>query len=99
MLNCKEVALLIASDELADAVWSDRARIRVRLHLLMCRHCRRYAAQLVAIGAGVRDRWDPGAADTQTLESLTTSILERSLGASDENPKDTRGRDAEPPAI
>ncbi len=95
MLNCKEVARLIASDELADAVWSDRAL--VRLHLLMCRHCKCYAAQLRAIGAAARDRSDSDVADRASFEKLQGSILERCLDASDGNIEDERGRDPEPP--
>ena len=96
MLNCKEVTRLIASDELADAVWLNRAL--VRLHLLMCRHCRRYAAQLRAIGAAARDRWDSGVADRAAFEQLQSSLLERCHDASDENIEDGRGRDPQPPA-
>ena len=96
MLNCKEVGRLIASDELAEAVWSDRAL--VRLHLLMCRHCRGYAAQLRAIGAGARERWDLGVADRAAFEKLQSSILERCLDASDVDIEDGSDRDPDPPA-
>ncbi len=96
MLNCKEVTRLIASDELADAVWSRRAL--VRLHLLMCHRCSGYAAQLRAIGAAARDRWDLGVADGAAFEQLQSSILERCLDASDVNIEDGRDRDPEPPA-
>ncbi len=96
MPNCKEVARLIASDELADAVWANRAL--VRLHLLMCRHCRGYAAQLRAIGAAARERWDLGAADRPAFEQLQSSILERCLDVSDVDTEDGRDRDPEPPA-
>ncbi len=96
MPNCKEVVRLIASDELADAVWANRAL--VQLHLLMCRHCRGYAAQLRAIGAAARDRWDLGVADRAAFEKLQNSILERCLEASDADTEDGRDRDPEPPA-
>ena len=96
MPNCKEVVRLIASDELADAVWSDRAL--VRLHLLMCRNCRGYAAQLRAIGAAARDRWDLGVADRAAFEQLQNSILERCQDASDVNAEEGPDRDPEPPA-
>ncbi len=96
MLNCKEVARLIASDELADAVWLNRAL--VGLHLMMCRHCKGYAAQLRAIGAAARDRWDLGVADRAAFEKLQNSILERCLEASDADTEDGRDRDHEPPA-
>lgn len=44
MPNCREVVRLIASDELADVAWLSRAL--VRFHLLRCRDCRAYRAQL-----------------------------------------------------
>ena len=81
MTNCKEVVRLIASDELADVVWANRAL--VRLHLLMCRHCRGYAAQLRAIGAAARDQSDSDMVDRASFEKLQSSILERCLDASD----------------
>ncbi len=96
MPNCKEVARLIASEELADAGRSKRALVRI--HLLMCRHCRRYAAELRAIGAAARDRWDSGVPDRSALERLESSILERCLDASDMNIEDGRDGDPEPPA-
>ncbi len=60
MMSCRQVTEVIASDRLVDAPW--RRRLTVRLHLLMCQHCRRYAAQLVSIRAATRRllRQDPG---------------------------------------
>ena len=94
MLNCKEVARVIASDELADAVWLNRAL--VGLHLLMCRHCKCYAAQLRAIGAAARGRWDLGVGDREAFEKLQSSILEECLKASGANGEN--GHDRDPPA-
>ncbi len=96
MPNCNEVVRLIASDELDDALWVNRAL--VRLHLLMCHRCRGYAAQLRAIGAAARDRWDLDVADRVAFEQLQSSILERCLDASDVNTEDGRDRDPEPPS-
>ncbi len=95
MLNCKEVARLIASEELADAVWLDRAL--VGLHLMMCRDCKGYAAQLRAIGAAARDRSNSDVTDRASFEKLQSSLLERCLDASDVNIEDGRDGDAEPP--
>ncbi|MDA2937363.1 hypothetical protein MYX75_03760 [Acidobacteria bacterium AH-259-A15] len=78
MLSCREVTRKIASDELADANWSQR--IALRLHLLMCRHCRRYAAQLHAIGAAARNLLRQSSEDLDTLKRLERQILENSLG-------------------
>ena len=95
MQSCKEVARLIASEELVDAGWLRRTF--VRLHLLRCHHCRGYAAQLRAIGVAARDRWGSGP-DAQALERLERSIFERCLDASDVNTEDGRGGDPETPA-
>jgi len=57
MLRCKQVTQMVANDELADAgPW---LRLKIRLHLMMCRHCARYAVQIHAIGAKARERFHP----------------------------------------
>ncbi len=78
MLSCREVARLIASGELAAAGW--RRRLVVRFHLAMCRYCRRYAAQLRAIGESVRRMLRSGDADPATLDRLERAILDPSPG-------------------
>ena len=55
MLNCREVTRLVASDEIKAAGWG--RRLSVRLHLFTCRKCRRYVAQLRALGVYARNRW------------------------------------------
>lgn len=52
MLSCREVTQLTASDDLTTA--GLRQRMAVRMHLLMCQHCRRYARQLRGMGNAVR---------------------------------------------
>ncbi|RMH22326.1 MAG: anti-sigma factor [Acidobacteria bacterium] len=73
-MNCRQVARMLASDDLAAAGW--RTRLAVRLHLALCRHCRRYAAQLAAIGEAARNLFgrDPGAP-----HDLERAILDRCL--------------------
>ncbi len=78
MMSCREVTGLVASDELAEARWA--RRLVVRLHLLMCRHCRRYARQLRDIGACARKHWGPQTENSETLQRLERDILERSKG-------------------
>lgn len=57
MIRCKEVARLLSTDQLASQpVWR---RAGVRLHLMMCRHCRRFARQLA--------RFKQAAADLGTM--------------------------------
>ena len=89
MLSCKEVARKIASDELAEARW--RERLGVRLHLLLCRHCRRYKAQLRSIGTAARNLWGLHSEDPPNLERLERQILERSLSGP-EDPTGTNKR-------
>ena len=76
MTSCKDVTRKIASDEFREAGW--RERLEVWLHLLLCRLCRRYAAQLRAIGAATRELCGPPAQDPSTLDRLERQILERS---------------------
>ena len=75
MMSCREVTGLVASDELAEARWA--RRLVVRLHLFMCRHCRRYVGQLHAIGAYAQKHLGPQAEDSETLQRLERDILKR----------------------
>ncbi len=78
MLCCQEVARRIASDEFTEAnLWQ---RLWVRLHLLMCRHCRLYAVQLHSIDETARNLWGPQTEDPSTLERLERDIIETALG-------------------
>lgn len=53
MIGCKEVATLISTDALpALGFWW---RLSVRLHLMMCRHCRRFARQVALLGRMARE--------------------------------------------
>ena len=78
MLCCREVARQIASDGFKEANLSQR--LWVRLHLLMCRHCRRYAVQLHSIDETARNLWGPHTEDPSTLERLERDIIETALG-------------------
>ena len=73
MLRCRQVTTIVASDGLSDAgPW---LRLRIRLHLMMCRHCARYAAQIRAIGVLVRERF-PSSDEPSTVADLQRRILE-----------------------
>ena len=52
MLNCREVTER-ASDFL-DAALPWHARLRVRLHLMMCRFCREYVRQMALVARTLR---------------------------------------------
>ena len=90
MMSCKEVHEFVASDALAEAgFWQ---RLRLKLHLSMCRHCRNYVAQIRAIGAAAHELfreglWDPGA-----LDRLETDILRQAS-----EPPAPSGSDGGPP--
>ena len=72
MLNCKEVIREVASDHFSAA--SPWERFRIRFHLLMCRHCRRYERQIRKILGAARSLRDQPA-DEDTLERLKSQIL------------------------
>ena len=48
MMTCKEVSTLVSTEQVHEAPLAQR--IGVRLHLMMCRHCRRFRRQLFRIG-------------------------------------------------
>ena len=73
MLRCDEVTRLVASDELADAGW--RKRLAVRFHHLMCRHCRRYAAQIRRLGTWARQHTAGEPEDPENVSRLKSCIL------------------------
>ncbi len=75
MPTCKEVSRVIATDELATAGW--RQRLSVKLHLLMCRHCRNYARQIQEIGEATRRLFGAHLQDDTSREDLRNSILDR----------------------
>ena len=73
MVNCKDVATAIGRDEFRAAPpWR---RLGLRLHLLMCTHCRRYAAQIRAIGTAARSLFREHGEDLKVLERLRETIL------------------------
>jgi hypothetical protein len=52
MMTCKEVSMLVSSGGLPDAPLM--RRLSVRLHLAMCRHCRAFRRQLIAVARAAR---------------------------------------------
>ncbi len=75
MPTCKDVATAIGRNDLRTVPrWRGLA---LRLHLLMCPHCRRYAAQIRAIGTAARRLFREQGEDPRTLERLQKTILSR----------------------
>jgi len=73
MLSCREVTRLCASEDARDAsVWT---RLGIRLHLAMCRHCRRYVRELARIGAAVREIYGEREGDLDRYDALVQRVL------------------------
>lgn len=87
MQTCEEISRSIASDELSDANW--RQRMAVKLHLLLCRHCRRYASQIDQIGEAAKEVFSDQPAERESRDRLRSAILE-SLPTSDQSDPDPR---------
>ena len=90
MLSCKEVTRIVASDELAGAGW--RRRQLVRFHIFFCRHCRRYAAQMRAIGQSARKLLGFGSEEPEAIRWLERAILQHLPDV----PKDSTGGGKDP---
>ncbi len=67
------MARAIGQDDLRTVPWW--RDLALRLHLLMCRHCRRYAAQIRAIGTAARSQLREHGEDPQVLARLQETIL------------------------
>jgi predicted anti-sigma-YlaC factor YlaD len=79
MLTCKEVARLLSTDTAVEGTQSDR--LRVKLHLLLCKHCRGYAAQLRAVGAAGHGLKDDCTGEPEALDRLEEAILQQIEGS------------------
>lgn len=76
MLRCNEVTRLCASDEIRSAPLT--MRLGVRMHLMMCRHCRRYVRELARIGEAVRALYRDGADAPERDEAMVRRALRES---------------------
>ena len=52
MMTCKEVSTLVSMEQVDEAPLT--RRMGVSLHLMMCRHCRRFRRQLLRLGRVAR---------------------------------------------
>lgn len=76
-MNCRDVSVRISSGALDDAPW--RTRAVTRLHLLYCRHCRRFAKQIDALGAICRGDLS-SVPEPDRIRSLEDRILGEAFG-------------------
>ena len=72
MMSCAEAARLM-SDEMQDAV-DTRARLRLRLHLMMCSGCQQYRKQLSLLRRWIKS----GHLDEDSTTQLKSMQLEDS---------------------
>lgn len=70
--SCREVSRCLAGDGLENTPW--RRRPLIRLHLLMCAHCARFARQLELLGLAWRERF---AVRPERLEELKLRLRAR----------------------
>ena len=74
MANCRDVARSLASDEAGDA--ETTRSLATRIHLLWCRHCRRYASQLDLLGQATRHAMQPQPEDVELRQRLEKTLLD-----------------------
>lgn len=75
-LSCRESSRRLASGALEDGPVLER--VLVRLHLLFCAPCRRFAAQLRLLGAATR-AWSGGLLDPARQAELEKRLVSRLL--------------------
>ena len=69
MLKCKDV--VEKADALVDgSPLSWRERLALRMHLLMCHHCRRYVHQLRELVTSLRSAPPPAASEDQVRKVM-----------------------------
>jgi predicted anti-sigma-YlaC factor YlaD len=73
MLSCKELTELATAYLEEDLAW--RERLRVQIHLWMCKHCRRYMDQMRKV-IGLLRRLPSEPIPPQLLETLLAQFRE-----------------------
>lgn len=73
MLKCREISRLIATDALREAGFTKR--LGIRLHLLMCTHCDRFASQLRRIRRTYRQLFENEGGKDGILEDRIASRI------------------------
>ncbi len=83
MMKCRDVSHLVASGDADDM--SLMKRMELRLHLMMCNHCRNYVRQIKTLGAMTRrliGAREPSSKELQQLEdSICTELLKQGGGS------------------
>lgn len=75
MLSCKEVVKIVSSED--RPTW--RRKLEIRLHLMMCHHCGKYAKQLEMMKAGFRKLFSSASkiSDDKKIRELEDRVIEK----------------------
>jgi len=74
MPSCREVSGLVAQDALSSV--SGLKRLLIRMHLLMCSICGRFARQMKLVEKAFRERWTQKP-NAQKLAEIRQRLLDR----------------------
>lgn len=86
MFTCRDASHFVASDEIKSAgLWK---RLSWWLHLIMCEHCRRYAAQIQALGVQARLKFSSDPPSQEEIDRLKASIFSCLPGTDPDDPED-----------
>lgn len=84
MLRCREVTELVGTDSIERAPLG--TRLGVRLHLLMCRHCRAYVRSVRQLAAAARQiASEVPAASASRVEDVLRAVRRASTTSSSSN--------------
>jgi hypothetical protein len=73
MPSCKEIATAVSSGEIESAgLWR---RLAIRLHMLICKHCREYVRQIGLLGDTARRAADGEQPDADELSEIERRVL------------------------
>lgn len=75
MLSCKEVVKNVSSEK--PSPWWEK--LEVRLHLIMCHHCGKYAKQLEMLRSGFRKLIESkiSSTDKKKIQDVEDRVLEK----------------------
>ena len=75
MLSCKEIVKTLSSED--RSTW--RKRLEVRVHLMMCQHCRKYAKHLEILKSGIKNLFSikDKAADPNKITAIENEVIKK----------------------
>ena len=75
MLTCKEIVKTLSSED--RRTW--RRRLDVRVHLMMCQHCRKYAKHLEILKSGIKNLFSikNKAADPDKITAIEDKVIKK----------------------